>query len=149
MLKRLTYFAILCLPFAGLNVSASVEKHFLCPLMIKCGSNGVCKKPVGFSDWKLNPPIKTFSTSFIKPIPTKKITAYFFYGSIYTKFPDDVTVTCLYRDRNGPYLYLEHAGHFTPVLEDDHHHQYQWIDKGYGRYSCTASHPANCPYKSE
>ena|SRR3990167_5500985 len=143
MLKQLKYIAIPSLMLASMSVCA--KPLFLCPLLIKCGSNQICKKPMGYENWRLNQPIKTFSTSFIKPTPTKKLVAYFFYGSIYTKFGNVITATCLYRDRNGPYLYLDKAGNFKPMMY--RYHKYQWLDKGHVRYSCTAAHPDNCAYE--
>lgn len=144
MLKQLKYIAIPSLMLASMSVYA--ENLFQCPLFIKC-SNQVCKKPMGYENWRLNQPIKTFSTSFIKPTPTKKLTAYFFYGSLYTKFGDEITATCLYRDRNGPYLYLEKAGNFKPIMY--RYHKYQWLDLKHGRFSCIAAHPDNCSFESE
>lgn len=145
MLKRLKYLAIPGLML--ISVSLHAKDLFLCPLLLKCHHNKGCDIPAGFQQWKLNQPIKTFSTSFIKSAPTKKLTAFFFYGSVYTKFQNDATATCFYGNRNGPSLYLEKAGHYKPVLHGAF--KYQWEDKGYGRYGCVAAHPSSCPYESK
>ncbi|OGT43234.1 MAG: hypothetical protein A3F13_06315 [Gammaproteobacteria bacterium RIFCSPHIGHO2_12_FULL_40_19] len=144
MLKQLKLIAIPSLLM--LSVSAFAQTVFLCPQLIKCLNDHSCKKPPGYQNWRLSPPIKPFYSGRFHAPEQNKWVAYFFYGTIYTKFPDDVTITCLYKTRNGPYLYLEKAGNFKPILY--RYHKYQWEDKGYGRYSCTAAYPEHCPYES-
>jgi len=131
MLKLLQYALIACVALFSTNLYA--ESVITCPQTIKCVGNFACHLPAGFMHWKVYSPVE------------KSSGRYNFYQSVYVKYSDNTTVTCRYGNNKGPYIILDHANHYQPLLEKNA----QWIKRDDYRHICNAAFPKHCSFHAD
>lgn len=138
MAYLLKYLSVLSLLVMSACVYA--ESIYRCPIILKCKTT--CKLPPGYAQWKIIQPLVKTTPAVISN--TREIkNAFLFYGSIYTKYQNIVTVTCLYGSKTtGPKIVLDKAAKYVPVMQDS-----QWGPMhSQGRQTCIASLPYHCSY---